>query len=142
MSSNDLEEKMQYLVTLTTYTFPHEVVIDKSKLEAFGIECFVKDALTVQVHNFYSNAVGGIKLQVPQKDVAKAREILSEHPDVAADYSEAKIKCPHCGSGNIGGVGLNGKIALVLLMLTGLPIPLFSNKWHCFSCYSEFKLKK
>ncbi|MEX0315687.1 MAG: hypothetical protein AB3N18_16035 [Allomuricauda sp.] len=129
-------------ITIATYTFPHEVFVDRSKLEAFGIECFVKDELTIQVHNFYSNALGGIKLQVQSKDVEKAKEILGDHPDISTEYSNAKIKCPKCNSGNIDGVGLNGKISIVILMITGLPIPVFSNKYHCFECHQEFRLNK
>ena len=129
-------------VTIATYTFPHEVFIDRSKLEAFGIECFVKDELTIQVHNFYSNALGGIKLQVQQKDLERAKTILSDHPDISTNYKDSKIKCPNCSSGNVDGMGLNGRISMVILMLTGLPIPIFSNKFHCFECHKEFRLNK
>ncbi|MFS4417110.1 hypothetical protein [Maribacter sp. 2307ULW6-5] len=127
-------------ITLATYTFPHQVLVDRSKLEAFGIACTVKDGLTIQVHNFYSNALGGIKLQVHPKDYERAREVLSDHPDISAEYPDAKLKCPRCASGNVDGVGLNGKIALIILMVTGLPIPVFSKKYHCFECHEEFKL--
>ena len=131
---------MNELVTISTYVFPHELDLDRTKLESYGIECFTKDEMTVRVHNFYSNAVGGIKLQVRRPDVEKAKEILSHHPDISGEYNESKIKCPKCNSGNVGGVGLNGKISMVLLLLTGLPIPIFSSKFHCFECHEEFKL--
>ncbi|WP_426668969.1 hypothetical protein ACPPVU_22440 [Mucilaginibacter sp. McL0603] len=39
---------------------------------------FVKDELTVQSYNLYSNAIGGVKLQVLQEDVERARDILTE----------------------------------------------------------------
>lgn len=130
------------LVTINTYTFPHELAIHKSKLESMGIECFVKDELTVQVHNFYSNAIGGIKLQVKEDDAEAAIEILTTEFDLEADYSESLLKCPHCGSGNIAGKGLNGKLSLVLLMLTGLPIPIFQSKAKCFDCHKEFRIEK
>lgn len=56
------------LITVATYTYPHEMAISKSKLEAYGIECFVRDELTVQVNNFYSNAIGGVKLEVKENE--------------------------------------------------------------------------
>lgn len=130
------------LVTINTYTLPHELAIHRSKLEAMGIDCFVQDELTVQVHNFYSNAIGGIKLQVKEDDVTEALEILQEEFDLKADYSESKVKCPNCGSGNIEGKGLNGKISLALWVTTGIPIPIFSGKVKCFDCDHVFKLKK
>ncbi|MCT4623335.1 MAG: hypothetical protein N4A46_06895 [Schleiferiaceae bacterium] len=61
---------------VATFTFPTESAIAKGKLEAEGIECKVEDELTVQAHNFYSNAIGGVKLLVQLKDVTQARSIL------------------------------------------------------------------
>lgn len=69
---------MQDLVTVYSFSYPTEMSIVKAKLEAEGISCWVKDEMTVQVHNFYSNAIGGIKLMVRAKDAETAREILTE----------------------------------------------------------------
>jgi len=56
----------------------HELLVDRSKLESFGIECFTKDEMTSQVLNFYSHLKGGIQLQVRKSDLQKAREILAD----------------------------------------------------------------
>ena len=56
----------------------HELLVDRSKLESFGIVCFTKDELTSQVLNFYSHLKGGIQLQVRERDLQKAREILAD----------------------------------------------------------------
>ncbi len=69
---------MDKLVTIATFTYPSEVVVIKGRLESEGIECFVKDEITAQVHNFISNAIGGVKLQVRQSDAIRATEILKE----------------------------------------------------------------
>ncbi len=50
----------------------------KAKLESEGIEVRLLDELTTQVHNFYSNAIGGVKLQVKVGAEETAREILKE----------------------------------------------------------------
>ncbi|MDR2886100.1 MAG: DUF2007 domain-containing protein [Rikenellaceae bacterium] len=65
-------------VTLMTFTYPHEVALIRGYLEAEGIDVFVKDEMTAQVHNFYSNAIGGIKLQVPQAQLDHAVEIVRD----------------------------------------------------------------
>jgi hypothetical protein len=54
------------------------MVAIRGRLEAEGIECYVKDELTVQIYNFYSNAIGGIRLEVRESDYEKARQILIE----------------------------------------------------------------
>jgi hypothetical protein len=69
---------MDTFVTVLTVQYPQELWIIKGRLESDGIRCFVKDELTVQSNNFYSNAVGGVKLQVLQEDAEKATELLKE----------------------------------------------------------------
>ncbi|WP_338732061.1 hypothetical protein [Mangrovimonas cancribranchiae] len=133
---------MAPFLTVSTYMFPHELAIDRSKLESFGIECFVKDEFTIQTHNFLSNALGGIKLQVKQHDYDAALKILNDKPDLQTEYSYSSITCPNCGSGNIKGVGFNGKIALVLWIIIGIPIPIFSSKFYCFSCHQKHTIKR
>ncbi len=66
------------LVTIKTFTYPHEAGIIRSRLESEGIYCFLQDELTAQVHPFYSNAIGGVKLQVREEDLEKAIRILKE----------------------------------------------------------------
>jgi hypothetical protein len=61
-----------------SFTYPYELAILRSRLESENIECFVKDELTVQVNPFYSNAIGGIKLQVRESDLQRAIVILKE----------------------------------------------------------------
>jgi len=65
-------------VTIKTFMFPSEAIVLKGRLESEGIECFVKDELISQVNPFYSNAMGGVKLQVRESDVPVAIEIMKE----------------------------------------------------------------
>lgn len=69
---------MEQFITIYTFSYPHEAAIIQGRLESEGIETFLKDELTVQTYHFYSNALGGIKLQVRESDVAIALEILKD----------------------------------------------------------------
>jgi hypothetical protein len=60
------------LIIVGTFELPSEMYVIRSRLESAGIHCFVQDELTVQVHNFYSNAIGGVKLQIRKADLEKA----------------------------------------------------------------------
>src|SRR5690606_939026 len=62
-----------------TFVFPTELAVVKSKLESEGIECRVLDEHTVQVHNFLSQAIGGVRLQVAESNLERARTILEEN---------------------------------------------------------------
>lgn len=69
---------MNQLVTLITFTYVHETSVLKSRLESEGIYCQVKNEHTLQVHQFLSNAVGGVQLQVLSEDYPRAVAILRE----------------------------------------------------------------
>lgn len=85
---------MSALVTIATYSNISELAIAKGRLEADGIACFVQDELTVQVYNFYEQAIGGVKLQVNEEDVETARQILIESgllADLPPDDYEVRL---------------------------------------------------
>ncbi|SRX75344.1 putative signal transducing protein [Aequorivita antarctica] len=70
---------MNHFQTVAVFTYPTDLFVAKSFLESHEIECFVRDEMTIQVHNFYSNAIGGIKLEVNTEDYEKARCLLIQH---------------------------------------------------------------
>ena len=111
-------------------------------VESYGIECLAKDELTVQIHNFYSQAIGGIRLQVRANDIERAKEILNDNPDLKTDFEDSKISCPNCNSGNVTKIKLNRVRSIVALMLIGLPIPFPARKYQCYKCHVEFKAEK
>ncbi len=63
-------------INIITFTYPHEAHLAKGKLESEGIQVQIVDEMTVQVHNFYSQAIGGVKLSVPIDEAEEARKIL------------------------------------------------------------------
>jgi len=65
-------------ITILSFTYPHEAHLAKTKLESEGFEVMIKDELTVQVDNFYSNAIGGVKLQVSENDYDRALQVLKD----------------------------------------------------------------
>jgi hypothetical protein len=69
---------MENWITVATFTYPTELALVKSFLEAEKIEFNVKDELAVQADNFLSNAIGGVKLQVKEKDLERVKEIVVE----------------------------------------------------------------
>jgi len=146
-------------VTVLTFTFPYEVAIVRGRLESEGITCFTQDELTVQVNPFYSNAIGGVKLQVIESDLERAIEILKEtgyikEEDLQPDKekiphfvrndnpSNVGVACPICGSDDV----IQSKKAGWLFLLTSLlfmyPAPFFNKTYYCFNCKHEFKHSK
>jgi hypothetical protein len=60
------------LVTIKTFTNSFEANITKGRLESEGIKCFLKNEKIINTDLLLSSAIGGIKLQVKEKDVKNA----------------------------------------------------------------------
>jgi hypothetical protein len=64
------------LVTVAVFLSPHEAGMAKGELEAYGIPAFAADEFAIGANLLLSNALGGIKVQVPANYVDEARKIL------------------------------------------------------------------
>jgi hypothetical protein len=77
-------------VILRRYRDMPAAFVEKSVLEDAGIECYLQDDNVVRMDWLWSNALGGIKLIVRERDAEEAEKILSQAPpsDSAADGGE------------------------------------------------------
>lgn len=146
---------MTNLVTVQIFTLPTEASLAQLRLESNGIACFLKDDATIGVMNLYSNALGGVKLQVEENDAEKAREILTEAGFIPKENAPKKIiqiidqdsvtdktKCPYCSSDNIDTV-VNPNIWVVIFyFILGVIFPIFKSWEKCYDCEKEWKYKK
>lgn len=69
---------MTNYVTIARFTLPQDMHLAKAKLESEGVDCEVRDELTVQTDNFLSNAIGGVRLQVRVDDFEQAADVLRD----------------------------------------------------------------
>jgi len=53
---------------------------------------------------------------------------------------EEDIKCVICGSDNIAKSKKPSSIVGILLLLVGIPLPIYKRQYHCFDCGNEFKI--
>lgn len=63
------------LVTIAKYHFPDKAQIAKLTLMSKGIDSFLADEF---MSSFFPIAMGGIRLQVRESDVERAKEVLQE----------------------------------------------------------------
>jgi hypothetical protein len=64
------------------------------RLQEEGINCWLKDENTVTIDPILTNAVGGIKLMVPDSQGERTFELLKQF----RDEQKSIIKCSRCGS--------------------------------------------
>ncbi|HWC88483.1 MAG TPA: DUF2007 domain-containing protein [Pirellulales bacterium] len=95
------------LVAVAAFNSPVEADLARSQLEEAGIPSVLADEATSGNFWVLVNAVGGVKLQVFEQDLARAREILNpvaemgdEPPQVGTALAATGQgwRCPRCGS--------------------------------------------
>ena len=63
--------------TITTFNFPHEIIVLKSILEHEGIPFLFQNENLVSINPMASYAYGGIQLKVHPNDFEKVQDILN-----------------------------------------------------------------
>jgi hypothetical protein len=135
------------LVTVGTYRDLTEAVVSRAVLEQAGIACFLPDENMVRLQWGLSNALGGIRLQVADKDATQAASLLSQPTpasfatDSGADFQQPV--CPKCGSLDVMVNDTDRKIGAASAFLAGgltsiLALPVMAAQpkdvWKCRNC--------
>ena len=126
---------MQWIL-VKTFSFPYEAQIAKTQLEAFGIPVRIENEHTINMDWFYSNALGGVRLLVLEKDLNDAKALLEKDfiEDLEQEFGKNKGRCPNCGSYDIEPYTKRKKSAFMALMFLGLPLFSFKNGNRCKQC--------
>lgn len=135
------------IVVYSTYYNPIEANIVKARLADSDIPCFLTDEHISTIQPLYNQAVGGVKLNVFEKDINRINELLAfaydEMPIETTLQETEEVKCVKCGSTNVGFGQATKKrfswwITILSLILTVYPFK--ANKcYHCYNCSHEFK---
>jgi hypothetical protein len=118
---------------IASYSKPEEAYLAASLLEGNGIKVNVRDADTIGNYWMYSNAVGGVKLEVSDAEENQAREILNLPKE-----ANGILACPHCGSGDVKMREMNLFTAISLAL--GVMLPFAAKKVDCMDCANSFDL--
>ncbi len=107
------------------------------RLEAESIRCWLMDENTVTMMPIWSQALGGIKLMVPDVQAPRAQEILAS----LEKAHKSRHACPQCGSHNTEEISSPRKIgnwlsAISTFLLGNYAIPIQKVR-RCFDCGHE-----
>jgi hypothetical protein len=89
-------------VTIARFQYSAEAQIVKGRLEADGIDVFLRDNITIDTDPLVSNAIGGVKLNVLAKDENEAKAILKSIQTYSLDDHGQPLVCPNCSQQHIG----------------------------------------
>jgi hypothetical protein len=104
-------------VTVATFWQPTYAHIARLKLESEGIDCFIIDENLVATDWLWANAVGGIKLQVPEEDLLVASEILRLP---TAEQDDPIERCPLCKSTRVRFDKFSSSWSFILILTVGM----------------------
>ena len=155
------------LITVAVFSQAFEAHISRARLEACGIPAFIRDEHTITTNWLYSNALGGVKLQVRAPDASRASRVLAE--DASAALSQltheqalcvqprlsagadahlpaslpgaAVTLCPQCGSRETHYETFSRRLVFLSVLLLGIPLPWLSRTWRCDSCGFNWKMR-
>lgn len=137
-STIDDDDSRTEPATAGTYSDPVEAELARVNLEAHGIEAHVVDAASF--NPILSAAVGGVRVDVRERDLSRARAILRERPsDLALDDGEGSevVRCPRCELAYCfhERARITATSATVSLRFLLAPLIFLSKKrWHCHRC--------
>jgi hypothetical protein len=132
------EPEVRELATVRRYRDLTEAMVGRSLLEAAGIPAWIQDENLVRMDWFYSNAVGGIRLQVEARDEAAAREVLDQPvpESIAFDGGDEFVqpRCPMCGSLETSFIGPFRGAAMLTREVMSAQLPPDREGWLCRAC--------
>ncbi|HBG23667.1 MAG: hypothetical protein A2266_02410 [Bacteroidetes bacterium RIFOXYA12_FULL_40_10] len=120
------------IVRLISCNTAFDANIIKTKLESEEIECFITNENFSTIYPFLT---GGIDIMINEKDLERAKELIS-------DETKKEVVCPNCGSKNVHlGLGKNKikKIFLILIaVLSFAPVGNVKSQYKCKDCKTLF----
>lgn len=129
------------MITIATFSKPEEAHLFRTRLEAVGIPAFVQDEHFVQMDWLYSNAIGGVRVQIADDDLDSAKEFLAaDSPQSCPEADD--VVCPACGSHETAPDELPRRLAFLSLLVIHFPLLFSRRRWRCSSCRHVFKVPK
>jgi hypothetical protein len=130
------------MITVASYDNIEQAELLRIRLEERGVSAYVSDSAVVALNWMYSNAVGGVKVQVDEADIDKVRSLLTEweEPDIEQALL-SEYHCPFCGSSKVESRKISRTFFMLSLLLLGVPLALYRPEHHCLECCKTWKKK-
>jgi DNA-directed RNA polymerase subunit RPC12/RpoP len=121
------------IIVFESYDTVMDANLAKTKLDAYGIPCFLTEENFTTWYPFRNNIFPGVRLHIFEKDINEVRGILEQQ------HTENFIKCPHCGSVQWEQDESAWKrIYSSAVMLIGMFLPIDTKDYHCKNCGKDF----
>jgi hypothetical protein len=132
------------LITIASYRYPTEAYLAGAKLESERIWSFVANENIIMIYWLFSEAVGGVKLQVHEDDAPDAQQILQLPVETTTETLDNAETCPNCHSVEISFQAFNISAVFLIWLISylfwrGFILPVPKRKWKCCNCGYQWK---
>lgn len=131
-------ESPEKIIILKHFDTAIEANLAKTKLDAYGIPCFLTDEVFNGLYPIRNEIFPGVRLNIFEKDHSEALRILEEE-DTSASVTDV-VQCPRCKSEKTERVVAKRirLLAILSLLTFGVLVPAkYINK--CNNCGAEFE---
>jgi len=127
------------MITVGTFSKPEEAHLLRGRLESGGVRAYIQDENLVQMNWLYSNAIGGVRVQIAEEDVEQAQAILRQNTIELPDSVD--VTCPFCESPEVAPDELPRRISFATLLLLSFPFLFAKYRYRCQACNSTWNEK-
>lgn len=128
-------------VTVASFSLPYEAHLARARLEAEGLTVWVADEHTISMQWLYSNALGGVKVNVREGQELRALDILAEDRSdlLEEEAMEDEPRCPDCGEKALEAVTAGRRGAFLSILLTNAALWPIRQQRRCRACGGVFR---
>jgi hypothetical protein len=127
---------MAELVTVRAFATVIDAQVACAVLQSAGLGASLRDEHVVSMYWLFSNAVGGVKLQVPADQVDVAQDLL-DPPAPVGEATAATVEqdaCEQCGGTRAESVLWGWQPAALTWFLMGVPLFPIRRRRRCAGC--------
>ena len=124
-------------VTIASFETATAAWIHRNYLVQNGLSAFVIDEHTVNADWLYSNAVGGVKVQIPASELVAFQKVPKPIPLRFAQPKPTDSNsqsCPKCNSDEISIINWPKRLIFLTWLIIGFPIPIYAPRLVCNGC--------
>jgi len=126
-----MEDPEEKIIVFRAYDTVVEANLAKTKLDAYGVPCFLTDENFVGLYPIRNEVFPGVRLHIFERDFDQVREML---PEAASER-----RCPYCNSENIDRevTDENKPMRIITAITSGILFP-GGMVFKCQDCLREF----
>ena len=122
VKNDEISDVAEPMVTVAVYGTPYEAGLAKSELKSYDIPVFLADEYTIGINSLYANALGGIKVNVPESYAEYAcrvlrQELLPEEEELMNDFESSTQPFPKSLAWLYLLLGASGMVGFIMMLL-------------------------